>query len=67
MEELAPMNLKYLQTEKEQCSQTGCFRVDRFGRVEEPAPMNSTVVVPRIIHQTWKTEDVPEIWLHARK
>ena len=29
--------------------------------------MNSTVVVPRIIHQTWKTADVPDIWHHARK
>jgi mannosyltransferase OCH1-like enzyme len=41
--------------------------VGRFGLVEEPAPMNSTVVVPRIIHQTWKTADVPDIWHHARK
>ena len=29
--------------------------------------MNSTVVVPRIIHQTWKTDDVPEEWQHARR
>ena len=29
--------------------------------------MNSTVVVPRIIHQTWKTEDIPPEWLYARK
>lgn len=29
--------------------------------------MNSTVVVPRIIHQTWKTEDIPEEWLYARQ
>ena len=29
--------------------------------------MNSTVVVPRIIHQTWKTADVPKWADHARK
>lgn len=39
----------------------------RFGMVEEPAAMNSTVVVPRIIHQTWKTAQVPKIWHHARQ
>lgn len=34
--------------------------------VQEPAPMNSSLVVPRIIHQTWKDENVPDIWSHAR-
>jgi len=28
--------------------------------------MNSSLVVPLIIHQTWKTADVPKEWEHAR-
>ena len=29
--------------------------------------MNSTIIVPRIIHQTWKTDVVPEEWRYARE
>jgi mannosyltransferase OCH1-like enzyme len=29
--------------------------------------MNSTVVVPRIIHNTWKTADIPPEWQYARE
>ena len=39
----------------------------RGTNTQEPVPLNSTVVVPRIIHQTWKTDDIPEEWLFARE
>ena len=29
--------------------------------------MNTTLVVPRIIHNTWKTKDLPPEWQYARE
>ena len=45
----------------EDATRHGFPRLCRYGLVEEPAPMNSSLVVPLIIHQTWKTTDVPEV------
>ena len=38
-----------------------------LGAPQEPAPMNTTLVVPRIIHNTWKTKDLPPEWQFARE
>lgn len=40
--------------------------LSRYSIVQEPAPANASRTVPRIIHQTWKNEIIPDIWSQAR-